>query len=62
VVRAVHKFAFKLVMNEAPTKRWPMEKRLSSDKDSCFWQDFSTVFASVEGLYSCCTYQQHSTE
>jgi hypothetical protein len=39
VVRAVHKFDFKLVINETPNKWWPAERRSCSDRDSCFWQD-----------------------
>ena len=38
VVRAVHKFDFRLVVNETPNKRRPVEGRSCSDIDSCFWQ------------------------
>jgi hypothetical protein len=39
VVRAVHKFDFRLVTKETPNKWRKMQKRPCSDTDSCFWQD-----------------------
>jgi len=38
VVRAVHKFDSRLVINENPSKRRPVEGRSCSSRDSCFWQ------------------------
>jgi hypothetical protein len=39
VVRAVHKFEFRLVINETPSKWRPVEIRSCSDRDLCFWRD-----------------------
>ena len=39
VVTAVHKFDFRLVINEAPNKWRPVDTRSYNYKDSCFDQD-----------------------
>jgi hypothetical protein len=39
VVKAVHKFYLRIDISETPNKWQPVEKRSSSDTDSCFWQD-----------------------
>jgi hypothetical protein len=44
VVKAVHTFAFRLVINETTNKWWPAERRSSSDGDSCFSQDLCVFY------------------
>jgi len=39
VIRAVHKFDFKLVTNETPNKWRPVGKMSCSARVLCFWQD-----------------------
>jgi hypothetical protein len=38
VVRAMHKFDSRLVINETPNKWRPVERRSCNNRDSCFWQ------------------------
>ena len=59
VVKAVRKSDFRLVINEAPDKWRPVERRSRSDTGSCFWQDLwvcflPTTVESVRGLYPRC--------
>jgi hypothetical protein len=53
VVTVVHKFHFRLVINEIPNK-WRPVATSCSNRDSCFWQDLCfphTIVARVKGLY-----------
>jgi len=36
--------SFKLIINETPNKCRPVERKLCSDTDSCFWQDLYFFF------------------
>jgi hypothetical protein len=64
VVRAVHKFDFRLTKSEGTNKwRW-VEGTSWSDKDSYFWHElyvfFTTFVASVKRLYPRCAGQSRT--
>jgi hypothetical protein len=46
VVRAAHKFDFRLVMKAVPNKWWPVERKSWSDRDLRFWQDIYMYISS----------------
>jgi hypothetical protein len=65
VVRAVHKFDFKLVMNETHNKWRPVHVKLRHAVIETHVYDRSYIFspsvvASVNGLYPHCAGQMHS--
>jgi hypothetical protein len=64
VVRAVHKFDFRLVINETRSKRRPVEGRYAViETHVCDSMSFpATVVASVQGPYTQCEGQLHSLE
>jgi len=66
VVRAVHEFDSRPVINGTHNKWRPVERRACSDRKSCFWQDLCmfppTIIVSVTGLYPRCAGQLHAFE
>jgi hypothetical protein len=66
MVRAVHEFDFRLVVNETPNKWRPVEGRPYSDRDLMFLTGSvccsPTGVATVKGLYPRCERQLRSLE
>jgi hypothetical protein len=65
LVRAVHKFEFRLIRNKKPKKWRPVERNSRSNINSFFDRIYlfsPTTAANVKGLQPLCAGQMHSLE